>query len=51
MSNNTHADDYEHIEVRKIGGNIGAEVGGVVADGELRRRLSASSAERCCATE
>ncbi|HEX3617378.1 MAG TPA: TauD/TfdA family dioxygenase [Solirubrobacteraceae bacterium] len=35
MSNSSHAGDYEHIEVRRIGGNIGAEVGAVVADGEL----------------
>jgi len=39
MSNDTHAGDYEHIEVRKIGGNIGAEVGGVVADGELAEEV------------
>jgi alpha-ketoglutarate-dependent sulfate ester dioxygenase len=39
MSNNAHAIDYEHIEVRKIGGNIGAEVGGVVADGELAEEV------------
>ena len=35
MTNNSRAAGYEHIEVRKIGGNIGAEVSGVVADGEL----------------
>src|ERR1700722_9792321 len=39
MSNDTHAGNYEHIEVRKIGGNIGAEVGGVVADGELAEEV------------
>jgi alpha-ketoglutarate-dependent sulfate ester dioxygenase len=27
--------DYEHIEVRKVGGNIGAEISGVTANGEL----------------
>ena len=35
MSVYPELNDYEHIEVRKIGGNIGAEVGGVVANGEL----------------
>jgi alpha-ketoglutarate-dependent sulfate ester dioxygenase len=39
MSNDAHAGDYEHIEVRKIGGNIGAEVGGVVVDGELAEEV------------
>ena len=27
--------DYEHITVRQVGGNIGAELGGVQASGEL----------------
>ncbi len=27
--------DYEHLTVRQVGGNIGAEIGGVVASGEL----------------
>jgi alpha-ketoglutarate-dependent taurine dioxygenase len=35
MSNQTEVSDYEHIEVRKVGGNIGAEIGGVVASGHL----------------
>jgi alpha-ketoglutarate-dependent sulfate ester dioxygenase len=32
--------DYEHIEVRKVGGNIGAEIGGVVVSGELDREVA-----------
>ncbi len=35
MSNHSEASDYEYIEVRKIGGNIGAQIGGVVASGQL----------------
>jgi taurine dioxygenase len=35
MSNYSEESDYEHIEVRKVGGNIGAEIGGVVAGTEL----------------
>jgi len=31
--------DYEHIEVGKVGGNIGAEIGGVPVSGELDRRV------------
>jgi len=29
------ASEYEHVTVRQVGGNIGAEVGGVVVSGEL----------------
>ena len=35
MSSYSEKSDYEHIEVRKVGGNIGAEIGGVVAGTEL----------------
>jgi len=35
MSNHSEESDYEHIEVRRVGGNIGAEIGGVVAGTEL----------------
>lgn len=39
MSNHSEASDYEHIEVRKIGGNIGAQIGGVVAGGQLTEEV------------
>ena len=35
MRSHSDESDYEHIEVRKVGGNIGAEIGGVVAGTEL----------------
>src|ERR1700729_2138736 len=35
MSNHSHVAGYEHLEVRRVGGNIGAEIGGVVAGGKL----------------
>jgi alpha-ketoglutarate-dependent sulfate ester dioxygenase len=35
MSRYSEASDYEHITVRPVGGNIGAEIGGVIASGEL----------------
>src|SRR3984957_283089 len=35
MSRYSEASDYEHITVRQVGGNIGAEIGGVLASGEL----------------
>jgi alpha-ketoglutarate-dependent taurine dioxygenase len=35
MTTQPELSDYEHIEVDKVGGNIGAEIGGVVASGEL----------------
>jgi alpha-ketoglutarate-dependent sulfate ester dioxygenase len=33
------SNDYEHIEVRKVGGNIGAEVGGVLISGDLAHEV------------
>ena len=33
--------DYEHIDVRKVGGNIGAEIGAVQVSGELDRAVVA----------
>jgi alpha-ketoglutarate-dependent sulfate ester dioxygenase len=35
MSTHSEESDYEHIEVRRVGGNVGAEVGEVVAGTEL----------------
>lgn len=35
MVNQPDIYDYGHIEVRRVGGNIGAEIGGVVASGQL----------------
>jgi taurine dioxygenase len=35
MTSQPELSDYEQIEVAKVGGNIGAEIGGVVASGEL----------------
>jgi alpha-ketoglutarate-dependent sulfate ester dioxygenase len=35
MTTQPELSDYEHIEVDKVGGNIGAEISGVVASGEL----------------
>jgi alpha-ketoglutarate-dependent taurine dioxygenase len=35
MSNHTEVSDYEQITVRQVGGNIGAEIGGVIASGGL----------------
>jgi taurine dioxygenase len=35
MVNQPDVFDYEHIEVRKVGGNIGAEIGGIVASAQL----------------
>jgi alpha-ketoglutarate-dependent taurine dioxygenase len=35
MTTQPEISGYEHIEVDKVGGNIGAEIGGVVVSGEL----------------
>jgi alpha-ketoglutarate-dependent sulfate ester dioxygenase len=35
MSNYSEVAEYEHISVRRVGGNIGAEIGGVIASGGL----------------
>ena len=40
-------DYYEHIDIRKVGGNIGAEVSGVSLSGELAAEVVAETGARC----